>query len=795
MKNIFFFFACFPLFIIAQVTFEKYSWEGNLAHYSWQNNTIELNADQAGKSILSSPISWTPTSVFSIHLDVNFAPSLNNSIAFILSSDSIYNPNGTHNLEIKLGQTGNQDAFDLFYNQSFLVKDSLRLWGNGGKGTISIIQNHDSIQFLSYKDNHNPRVFKKVIGFTSYKFFHIVTKYTQSNRNNIKMDNLFIGIPQLDSFPPILKEINLSNEKIIQLKWDEAILNKPINISPQPDSLIITNNTLLLYYESVTQDFYCSIHDSIFDLKNNSTYLDTSFLINKIQQFDLLISEVYPNPNHSPSNLNSEFIEIQNKSQFDLIINDLQLLVNNKTEALPDTVLKPNQYIVHYPKSALINSGCSIQLTKDNQIIHSMQYNLDTYADDFKANGGWSLELQNTDYPCVLNNWKACKNSKGATPLADNSTQFEPLLFDELTITSVFPKSDSIISIYFSNPIDCKPFQQELFKIEGLNIISYQLEYDHIMLQTSPMDSSVIYQLELIGNIESCTGELHLYKKLEFGLPKTAKEGDIIFNEILFNPDQLGSDFIEIKNISDHFVNLKNLTFASYDSNLNLSDFSPLSNIDISIGPNEIICFSNDPKWLQSQFYTTGKIIQSQIPACNNDEDHVILLNQFGESLQSLSYSEDWHYPELNTLENVSLAKISPNHINEQNNWYSSASSNNYGTPGLPNGYEKTKDIAILSTDVITPNNDGVDDFLILDLNFNQPGWTGTIEIFNSEGITIHTLIKNQLFGTNPIHWNMQNTEGDIIKPGVYILFFQGVHIESGRRRDEKITFYVNRKI
>jgi hypothetical protein len=128
-----------------------------------------------------------------------------------------------------------------------------------------------------------------------------------------------------------------------------------------------------------------------------------------------------------------------------------------------------------------------------------------------------------------------------------------------------------------------------------------------------------------------------------------------------------------------------------------------------------------------------------------------------------------------------------------KDNWFSSASSNNYGTPGLINDYQQQESSLTLPYDVVTPNNDGYQDILTLNLNFDEPGWTGYIDIFNQQGITIHTLVENQLFSSKPIHWNITKTNGELLERGIYALIYKGVHIESGKTRTEKMTFYVNR--
>lgn len=793
MNTIIRYLTTFIICLIHSTAIAQTSWLGDTSHFNWKSNSNDLNANIAGTSSIFHPISWDSTTVLSINVNVNFAPSTNNFISLLLSSDSIYDPNNDNNLELRIGQSGNLDAWDIFQNQTKIITDSLRLWGKGGTAQLQLIQKKDSIYFQINTIGSSPRIINTIQWFKKFKYVHIQATYTNSNRNNFSFSDFFVGQPQIDTTPPKLERHKILNNHIIQLHFNENLFKNHLSFVPQPDSIIKTSNYLELRYAKPFSDFTLNLVDSINDYQNNWILIDTNLTVNLVQEFDLLITEVYANPNSSPGNYNSEFIEIQNVSGDEITIKDLELYINEKAENLKDTVLRKNEYLYIEPKSAILNGGCQIQLQINNEIIHAMDFTLATYANTFKADGGWSLEIQNTDYGCANENWKACDDPNGATPNAVNSVHQSILSSQAFLIKSVFPNSDSSIVIRFSHPITKSSINSIPFEILGLVIQSFHIKNNEITLYTDLMKNNTTYELKHKSTIESCIGQLQFNNSIQFGLTAEPSVDDIYINEVLFNPDPFGSDYIEIVNKSNQYFDLNQLTFASLDSDGNLTDFNKLSPTSELIAPNEIICFSSDPSWVEQQYYQSGKILFTKLPACNNDADHILLLNQLGDTIDQLFYDENWHYSELNTTENISLSKINSTGSNNEDNWFSSASANNYGTPGLPNDYQFEPTTPVLSEDVITPNNDGINDMLVLNLKFEEPGWTGTIEVFNSEGIIIHTLVKNQIYGSLPIVWNMTKTNGDLIGKGIYALLFQGVHIESGKNRMEKITFYVNR--
>ena len=130
----------------------------------------------------------------------------------------------------------------------------------------------------------------------------------------------------------------------------------------------------------------------------------------------------------------------------------------------------------------------------------------------------------------------------------------------------------------------------------------------------------------------------------------------------------------------------------------------------------------------------------------------------------------------------------------------SASSSSGYGTPGLVNSNLgnklDTECLISIDNDIITPNNDGQSDFLGINFNLNKTGWTGSVEVINSEGIVIYTLATNYLFGqSNKMYWNCELPGKSSVKAGIYVLLFQMIHIETGDDFNKKIIFYVNKKI
>ncbi|MCG8701317.1 MAG: gliding motility-associated C-terminal domain-containing protein, partial [Bacteroidales bacterium] len=137
----------------------------------------------------------------------------------------------------------------------------------------------------------------------------------------------------------------------------------------------------------------------------------------------------------------------------------------------------------------------------------------------------------------------------------------------------------------------------------------------------------------------------------------------------------------------------------------------------------------------------------------------------------------------------VSLERIDPNIPGiERRNWHSASYEVGYSTPGEKNSQVlesgKVGKMFSLSTNKITPNNDGYEDYLVINYEFQQPGWTAGIWIFDINGEMVVHLLDNELLSVSGnITWNATDETGSTVQTGYYV-----VYIEAMNDRGEKET-------
>ncbi len=186
---------------------------------------------------------------------------------------------------------------------------------------------------------------------------------------------------------------------------------------------------------------------------------------------------------------------------------------------------------------------------------------MESYGDNLKTNGGWSIELIDLGNPCKTSNYGASVHTDGGTPGKTNSIIKLGSDVTKPRIEKLFIKSDSKIILEFTESLDSSSaVNLANYTVTNNSIRSIVCLFETVEINFSqPIIPNTIYDLELKG-IMDCTNNYLMDTFILLILPEKALPGELIINEILFNPVSGGTDFIEIYNPSDKIISLKHLT-------------------------------------------------------------------------------------------------------------------------------------------------------------------------------------------------------------------------------------------
>ena len=345
---------------------------------------------------------------------------------------------------------------------------------------------------------------------------------------------------------------------------------------------------------------------------------------------------------------------------------------------------------------ALTDGGRLIYISDSTgSLIHGVEYSSDWYQDNLKSQGGWSLEMIDTGFPFFdKGNWIASVSKTGGTPGSVNSVSNSNPDITFSGIENVFPDDSISIRLRFSEPVFS--LQEMISSIKtgekGIKSIS---PIDPLMREFSfvpeePLQENRIYQLKVSEDIFDFAGNRMQKDDFEFGLTEPAIEGDVLFNELLFNPLPGDPDYLELFNCSEKIIDASRLQLVSVnDATGNKSAMVPVSDEGRCFLPGGYLAVTTDTKKILQRYFSADAdhlFTAVTLPSMPDDKGHLILYNRELEPLDEFLYNDGMHYSLISDHEGVALEKINPrNKSGETTNWHSATGTSGWGTPGAPN--------------------------------------------------------------------------------------------------------------
>ena len=543
-------------------------------------------------------------------------------------------------------------------------------------------------------------------------------------------------------------------------------------------------------------------------------------------RYSVVINEILADPSPVVGLPNTEFIELKNISNQPVQLAKWRI-DNGNTSALVNTsyLLQPDSMVILCSKTqtaafnapnktiglstfpTLRNEGGTIAL-KDStgKTIHGVEYNQSLFDNPVKSEGGWALEMIDPLKACDPKNWKASINNLGGTPGNENSINKKNQPIEKIDATQCIAINPNTLLLQLNKGADSgslSSIQKYSLLDSNINIESANALpplFKEVSIQLAlPLESNKIYQLN-VKDIGHCNQAVVDSMKIKTGLIKQPEKEDLILNEILFNPETGGADFIEIYNKSNSVIDAKEVFLTAKNINGTPSNTAYQASKDhFNIFPDEYIVLTTDTGYLIRTWTTSAvQLIQmNTMPSMPDDKGNIIILDKQGTILDEMTYSENMHFPLLKNHAGVSLERINTfNSSSNPNNWHSASSTNNYATPTRKNSQyvstENTDQEINLSPEMISPNNDGIDDLLNIQYNFPNNGNLLSIYVYDYNGRLITTIANNQLCGTKGmITWNGLDKQQRKPTTGLYIIYAESFNLNGSRTRTKKvITVY-----
>jgi hypothetical protein len=817
------------------------TWSGDASEFIIDNAQLRSAGPSATAILsLSTPNAQINDKEWRFLIDLRFAPSGSNQLRVYLVSNQSNLKGNLNGYYLEIGQTGN-DFIRIFRQNganSTLLFTGSTAFSSTVKVRIKIVRDAlgnweifaDPTEGELFNSEGNPFLDNT---YNSTQFFGIVCNHTSSNRNNFFLDDFYIGDEIIDNESPTLLNILVESTQRLTLQFSEAMTN----LSAQSVANYTVNNGLGIpltaqintsnpsqVFLEFTNSFISGISNTLTisglqDLSGNPLSPNPTqaiFVYNAPPQYhEFIITEIMADPTGDAAPLNglpeAEFIEIYNRSNRSLNLKDVVLKDNGGSFTLPDYVLASGAYVVLCGQSSLsgfqlygsaiaiptfpslTNSGELLKLeSATGNLIFAVEYSDSWYQNSSKAEGGWTLEMIDTENPCVARkNWIASESNNGGTPSRVNSVaDTRP----DLTAPELW-RSEALntqtLRLTFNESMNQTSLQNGTYSLSnGLNVVSVVPVapfFRQVLLQVSPeISPNQSYQVSVEG-LTDCNGNLiRNANQGVFGLAIESDFMDVILNEILFNPRTAGNDFIEIYNHSSKFINLKDWKLANLSNEI-IANQRMITTEDYILAPKSYLLLSANTDNIQDNYplaVTRTFLQMSSLPSFNDDDGTVFLINNQDLLIERFDYNEDFHFPLLDDKEGVSLERISfevP--TNQRDSWKSASANVGFATPGYLNSQQANANqpsakITINPT-VFTPDGDGQSDFTQIQYLFDRGSYVVDIFIYDRNGREIKRIAERNLLGTEAgfFTWDGTDNSGVIARMGYYMVLVKALDL------------------
>jgi hypothetical protein len=811
------------------------TWSGDTSFYETSEDAGTGYLNQVGGSPSGSNIVCRPSDVafgqweFSVSFD-GFQTSNQNHASVWIQRASIDNP---HGILVRIGENGSAKRIRLLASDptgstTELLASDTPLPADLATVHIRLTRTPTSRWTLQYQFNtsgpwHSDQVTHPV-DLHAQSLFCLTTRFTPTRANKFSFGAITTSTHTTflaHYTTPAPDQLHLHFSKLIPQNTGTTA-SVQIDGYPGSVSASVHLNTLRLRLSPAPGGG--SRRLVVTDLHDYETTLAPITITAQIQwfdaaqQLDIVINEFTPRP----TSTNDAFIELYNVSDRYIDINGWTIGRSSTSRTISHArAVAPGDFVVvqhdpppdsedrpvHFIEAPIFPLGMTTDRlfvrTHDGLLIDSI-----SYSTPFSSAWipGTSIEKRSPTYAGMdPTNWAQhpVANSIGkanqAQPL-DHSVQLSITAFLERdtvnVLTNQFIRWDENAEIRIGSVSSTlpkwNPFTSNSF---SLPVPSGVTLHDRPILMS--LDNMMDYTGQELGT-------------LTHEIAQPPRPGDLLLNEILYQPlqDRFAShadqsEFVEIHNTAPWSITLKDVLIRDpIDKNGQFSSVSPDNPILWSIEGHSYALIvpdtaSNIHNSRTARFFglepdaSWGHVNRSGLSLSTSGKPLILSLND-GTSLDSVYYTPEMHNPLLREQKGISLERVSGNSKNGKPHWTSSADPLG-ATPGklnsvtISNPEQESLSGFQFHPNPFSPNHDGHDDVVEIQLFSKNIDVFSRITIFNIRGQRIKTLLNDGLTGRiSSVIWDGTDDRGILSPTGVYIVLAESYNPDTKKTQKHK---------
>lgn len=528
----------------------------------------------------------------------------------------------------------------------------------------------------------------------------------------------------------------------------------------------------------------------------------------------IVFTEIMADPSPPVGLPEKEYLEITNRTGDTLFTGGLILIAGPDSVTLPAEMIAPQEYIIlcatgsrsllepygrvmaikSFP--SLNNDGEQLALRgSDGMLLHAVSYTPALLGEGPRSGGGWSAEL--TDLSNPFNEpgaWSPSVDPSGGTPgRASSSERAAPDTRCPLAV-AVWTEDGDTVRVLFDETV--MAVADERWLANGRETFPAVSGDPADRLRLVPLRQRLqqgeILSLTVPASVTDFAGNAVCQGDLRTGIPSDPMAGEILFNELLFDPLSGGADYIEFYNNSNTVIDLSTLSLA----NSITVPVQAFAAVPRQLMPYEYIAVTVDRMAVVEGYPCSSPYSvyeASRIPSMPDEGGTLILYNRMLTVVDRVSYSSAMHQSFLSGTEGIALEKVSPALPSDvAGNWHSASEACGWGTPGAANSVTAEPADAgaglTLSSTRVSPDGDGFEEVVSVSV------WPGgddniiSVTVFNDRGQYVRRLAERFSGGAGATFiWDGTTDGGARLPAGLYMIMAESVNSSGQSRRWKKV--------
>ncbi len=651
-----------------------------------------------------------------------------------------------------------------------------------------------------------------------------------------------------DTKPPFVIESRFISSREIQLIFDERLFgeeavnpeNYYVNNSFTASSVLAIGDTIEITFNVDFQDgdtiamVLRNLEDLFGNVQNEQVIRLTFVEISQATRQNVVINEILYRRKDA---LSPEFVELFNPTTFNYDVSGWILSDAGSNVELPNnTIISAGEYLILTDREDFAESvSTGLYLSNfpnlndngDEIIIKNSEgFTIDSlfYESDWGYNDpGISIERKDPLAASFdASNW-AASTSESGNSAGEISSVFEEdvtppnILFSSINDSSLFIAFTEVVRITNETEILVQNSDINLSEIPRLTGSEITIALGSPTSKNSyfsnPAQLSIQNLSDFKGNVATSVSSL---------IAEPLKPGDIIINEILYNPladneDNLPdqTEYIELYNPTEHAISLEGIFLHDApDEDDEIRTILPVSTEFKWLAPDSfMLIYSEDEAQSFNQsklarYFELESVLESEVIHIDRSSlslassgDAIYLADSTGATIDSVFYDESWQNPNLFDTRGVSLERIDPNRFgNDATNWSSSTHPTG-GTPLMQNsifqeaGATPDANGVSFTPNPFSPDDDGFEDNLFINYNLDAPDYLLRVRIFDRYGREVRELVNNYQAGfEGSLIWDGLTDDRTRNRVGIYIVYFEAYDSASEKDRTFKETVVLARK-